>query len=241
MTIVLLSVAVVALGGNFIIVSAELAKKKVPIYCVALPEGDKAVALTFDATWGTAKTEDILNELDNYNIKATFFLCGRWIRESPELVKKIYDKGHEIGTHSDTHPDMTKIPATSVLKELTVSKAAIEDIIGTPVTIFRPPFGAYNNTLLDTATSLGLYTIQWDVDSHDWMGLTSGQIAGRVIPRTKPGSIILMHNDATGVVGAVRLVADSLLKSGYTFKTVSELIYKDGYEIDYTGRQVKLS
>jgi polysaccharide deacetylase family sporulation protein PdaB len=238
--IVLLSAAVIVLGSNFALVTAQLAARKLPIYCVAMPESDKAVSITFDAAWGADKTEKILTELDNYNIKATFFLCGLWVKKYPELVKTIHGKGHEIGTHSDTHPDMTKISAASVRQELKVSKEAIENIIGETVTVFRPPFGAYNDTLIETANELNLYTIQWDVDSLDWKGLSAASIAGRVFSRTKSGSVILMHNDADNVIGAVRLVADNLLKNGYRFRTVSELIYKDNYKIDHTGRQIKL-
>lgn len=213
-----------------------ISNKLCPIYYVGTDK--KEIAITFDAAWGADKTEKIIDELRNYNVSATFFLCQTWTDKYPEMVKKIDASGHEIGTHSATHPDMKKLSAQSINYELSASKTAIEKIINKTVQLFRPPFGSYSNTLIETAQNLGLYTIQWDVDSLDWQGLSAAQIFKRVTARIKNGSIILMHNDADNVVEAVRLAVDYLQKTGYTFKPVGDLIYKDNFKVDHTGKQI---
>jgi polysaccharide deacetylase family sporulation protein PdaB len=212
--------------------------KILPIYCTKLPDEQKAVSLTFDAAYGNEQTIELLDTLDEYGVKATFFLCGIWVEDNTELTKEISNRGHEIGTHSYTHPDMAKISAESIKKELTDSANLIKQTTGKDVPLFRPPFGSYNDRLIKTATELGYYTIQWDVDSIDWKGYSATNIAERVLKKVKSGSIILFHNDAKHVLGGIRIVADKLKKDGYEFRTVSNLIIKDNFTIDYTGRQV---
>ena len=210
-----------------------------PIYSVQLPPEEKAVGLSFDATYGYEQTKDVLAELDNYGIKATFFLCGIFVEKHPDLTKEISDRGHEIGTHGQTHADMSKISKQSIIEELKTSRDLIERAIEKKISLFRPPYGAYNDLLVKTTTEQGLYTIQWDVDSIDWKGYSAPNIAQRVFSKTKSGSIILMHNDAKHVIGAIRLVADKLKKDGYEFRTISNLIYKDNFTLDHTGKQIR--
>jgi polysaccharide deacetylase family sporulation protein PdaB len=210
-----------------------------PIYSVGLPETEKAVSFSFDAAWGDEQTAAVLDELDAWGIKATFFLCGIWVEKYPERTKEMVDRGHEIGTHSYTHPDMTKIPKQTIIEELTTSRDLIKKVTGKDVPLFRAPFGAYNDLLVKTAAEQGFYTIQWDVDSIDWKGYTAANIAQRVFRKVQTGSIILMHNDAKHVLGAIRLVADKLKQEGYEFRTISNLIFKENYTLDHTGKQIK--
>ena len=126
---------------------------------------------------------------DRYNVKATFFLVGFWVDKYPEMVREIHERGFEIGTHSNTHPQMSKLSQSDVAAQLSVSSKKIYDITGTEVKLFRPPFGDYNNTLVSTAAEQGLLTIQWSVDSLDWKGLSAKEIATRV-QKAQSGDII---------------------------------------------------
>lgn len=209
--------------------------RKVPVYSVQTDE--KRVAITFDAAWGAEKTSGIIEILNEYNVKATFFLVGFWTDKYADMVKLIDDNGMNIGTHSNTHPDMTTLSAESIKSELETSISLITNITGKEVKLFRAPYGAYNNTLLETASSLGLTSIQWDVDTLDWKGLSGEEICSRVLKYAKNGSIILCHNDSDHILEALPLILDRLQKQGYTIGSVGDLIYTENYEIDRNGVQ----
>lgn len=216
----------------------NVSPKKVPIYSVETDE--KAVALTFDAAWGADKTLGILETVEKKDAKATFFLVGFWAEKYETELKKLSQSDRiEIGTHSATHPYMSKLSRTQMELELSTSKSLIESISGRKVELFRPPYGDYSDTLLNVAKDQGLYTIQWDVDSLDWKGLSKEQIAQRVVSGCRNGSIVLMHNDGKHTLEALPIIIDGLRAKGFTFKTVGELIYKDNYTIDHTGRQIR--
>lgn len=209
--------------------------RKVPIYSVQTDE--KRVAISFDAAWGADKTQGIIDILNEYNTRATFFLVGFWTDKYEDMVRAIDNNGLEIGTHSNTHPDMTKLSAESIKNELETSISLIKNITGKDVTLFRAPYGAYNNTLLDTASNLGLTTIQWDVDTLDWKGLSGEEICARVLKYVKNGSIILCHNNSDHILEALPLILDRLQKQGYAIGAVGDLIYTGNYEIDRNGIQ----
>lgn len=211
--------------------------RKIPIYCVA--REDKKVALTFDAAWGSDKTQGILDILNENEITATFFLVGMWVDKNEELVKKIDAQGIEIGTHSNTHPDLTKLDKTQIELELSVSSAKIEKLTNKKVKVFRPPYGAYNNVLLECAENLGIKTIQWDVDTLDWKGISASQINSNVFKKVKSGSIILCHNNSDNILQALPGLILGLKSRGYSFETISSLIYQDNFSIDSTGKQIK--
>ena len=212
--------------------------RKTPIYCV--DRQDKQIALTFDAAWGSDKTENILSVLKEFDVKATFFLVGFWVDKNEDLVKKIDEMGFEIGTHSNTHPDLSKLSKEQIDLELSVSKQKIENVIGKQVKVFRPPFGAYNNLLIEEAEKNNLKTIQWDVDSLDWKGISAKEISANILKRVKSGSIILCHNNADFIVSALPGVILGLKERGYVFKTVSELVFEDNYRIDNAGKQIAI-
>ena len=209
----------------------------VPVYRVDTQE--KQVAISFDAAWGADKTEEIIEVLKEYNATATFFLVGFWVDKYPEMVKAIDEAGLEIGTHSNTHPDMAKLNKETIKSELETSMAKITAITNKKIEVFRPPYGSYNNTLLSTCSELGLIAIQWDVDSLDWKGLSAAEVTNRVMKKAENGSIILMHNNADHVVDSVRLTLDYLTKNGYKVTSVGDLIYKEGFSIDANGVQHK--
>lgn len=211
------------------------AKKRLPIYSVE--RSDNKIAISFDCAWGVEHTDDILDALDKFNVKCTFFAVEFWAEKYPEYCKKIIERGHEIGTHSKTHPKMSKLGEAQMRDEIVSSKQAIEKITGKPVTLFRPPFGDYNDMLINVVSSLGLYSIQWDADSLDWKDLSAEKIAARVINRVKSGSIILCHNNGLHTAESLPLIFAPLLSQGYEFVKISDLIYKDNYEILPDGRQ----
>ena len=161
--------------------------RKLPIYSVQTEE--KKVAISFDAAWGADKTREIMAICDSYGVKATFFLVGFWVEEYPEMVKEIYNNGFEIGLHSNTHPDMTKLSKNEIMLELNTNISLIQQLTNFTPKLFRPPYGYYNNTLINTCEELGISCIEWDVDSLDWKGLSASAIAGRVTSKAKNGSI----------------------------------------------------
>ena len=215
------------------------APRKVPIYSVETTE--KRVAISFDAAWGADKTEKILSICQEYDVKATFFLVGFWVDENPELVKKIDECGFEIGTHSNTHPDMTKLTAENQKLELQTSIDKIKSITNKEVNLFRAPYGAYNNSLIEQAEQLNLKTVQWDVDSLDWKGLSGEEITMRILNNVKDGSIILCHNNSEHILDALPMVLDRLKKKGFTITNIGNLIYQDNYTINSQGIQSKNS
>ena len=224
-------------GGSSAQVWFGSSSRLVPIYSVDTEE--EQVAISFGAAWGADKTEEIIEILEEYNVTATFFLVGFWVDKYPDMVKKIDEAGLEIGTHSNTHPDMVKLDEETIRQELTTSIDKIKNITGKEVSVFRAPYGSYNNTLLNVCSSLGLKTVQWDVDSLDWKGLSASEVTDRVMKNAKNGSIILMHNNADNVCDSLRLTLDWLTMKGYKVTSVGELIYSDNYTIDANGVQHK--
>lgn len=207
-----------------------------PIYSVAREE--KAVALSFDASWGATYTEQLLDTLDAYGARATFFLVGFWVDEHPDLVREIADRGHAVGNHSGSHPHMSELSDTEIADELNTCQDKIDALIGRPGTlVFRPPYGDYDDEMLAVCAEQGYYSIQWDVDSLDWQGLSASEIEERVLSRVGPGSIVLMHNEGEHTAEALPAILEELVNRGYSFAAIPDLIYKDHYRIDQTGRQ----
>ena len=215
------------------------ATKSLPIYSVA--RDDKKIAISFDCAWGTEYTDTLLRHLEQNDIKCTFFAVQFWVEKNPEYAKKIVDAGHELGTHSRTHSYMSKLNETEIKDELLTSMNAIEKVTGQKTNLFRAPYGDYDNLLIDTATGMGLYTIQWDVDSLDWKNLSATEIALRVINGVKSGSIILCHNNGLHTAEALPMIFSTLKNRGYEFVPIGELIYKKDYTIDPTGKQTQLN
>ncbi len=211
--------------------------RKLPIYSV--DRNDNKISISFDCAYGADYTEKLLDTLDEYNVKCTFFVVEFWVKKFPDMVKKITKRGHEIGTHSKTHPKMSTLSKSQIEEELLSSKRAIEEITGIPVELFRPPFGDYDNEVISTCNELKLYPIQWNVDSIDWKDITAKQIVDRVVSKTKSGSIILCHNNGLHTAEALPYVLSNLQEKGYEFVKISELIYKENYKINSFGVQIK--
>lgn len=211
--------------------------RKLPIYHVNTDE--KKIALTFDVSLGNEEnTREILNILDKYKIKATFFIVGDWINKYPNILKEISMKGNEIGNHSNRHPNMTNLSRDEILEDININEAKIRNITKKSTKLFRCPEGAYNNLVINTVESSNYYCIQWDVDSVDWMEKGADIEYNRIIKNTKPGSILLFHNSARYTPQNLPRIIKKLHNEGYKFVTVSNLIYKDNYKIDTYGNQI---
>ncbi len=210
---------------------------KLPIYCVETQE--KKIAVTFDAAWSAEDTDEIIGILKKHSAKATFFAVGDWVEKNPDAVKKLYDAGHEIGNHSDTHPSFSNINREEIKTEILNCNKKIESVTGVAPKLVRAPSGDYDNKSIEITHSLNMKMIQWDVDSLDWKLLSVDEMYSRVISKTQKGSILLFHNGVENTPEALDKILTKLEKDGYEFVTVSELIYWDDYEIDHTGRQIK--
>ena len=217
-------------------ITTAATQRDLPIYCVQ--KDSNVCALTFDAAWGNEDTQQLIDILGKYKVKATFFVVGEWVDKFPESVKALHDAGHEIMNHSDDHAYFTKLSADQIKAQLDSCNSKIEAITGVRPDLFRPPYGDYNDSVVSTVRNCGMYTIQWNVDSLDWKNLESSAIAERVLKRIEPGSIILFHNAAKNTPAALPSVIEGLIQQGYTMVPVSQLILRDNYTMDHTGRQI---
>ncbi|MBR6400386.1 MAG: polysaccharide deacetylase family protein [Firmicutes bacterium] len=219
--------------------AASAAKKQLPIYCVDT-RGEKKVAISFDAAWGADDTDTLLDILNKNDVKATFFLCGYWVDKYPDEVRKIFAAGHDIGNHSDTHPHSAQLSLEQNKENITACHEKIQKLLNYTPFLYRPPFGEYNDTVLNAAKECGYYPIQWDVDSLDWKELGCDHEINRVLNHKHlgNGSIILFHNDAKYTPDVLDEIIKGLKDKGYEIVPVSELIHKENYTIDHEGRQI---
>lgn len=231
--------AVFSLNGNVIDVGATYftVGRKLPIYSVKTDENK--LAISFDAAWGADKTQEIMTICESYNVKATFFLVGFWIEKYPDMVKEIYNRGFEIGIHSNTHPDMTKLSRQKVKEELTTNLELIENLTGFRPRLFRPPYGYYNNTLIDVCEELKLSCIEWSVDSLDWKGLSATELSNRVVSKSKNGSIVLFHNNSDNIITGLKMVLEYFKLKNTQVVPIGDLIYYDNFTINNFGEQCK--
>ena len=212
--------------------------RDLPIYCVQKSEDEKIVALSFDAAWGNEDTGQLIEIMDKYNVKTTFFVVGSWVDKYPQSVKELHDAGHEIMNHSDSHPHMTQLSKEKMKEEVQKCDEKIKAITGVTPNLFRAPYGDYNNDVIGAMREMGHYTIQWDVDSLDWKNLSAKEISDRVTSKVKPGSIVLFHNAALNTPAALPSIIEYLQKDGYKIVPVSQIILKDNYTIDVNGMQI---
>jgi len=136
----------------------------IPISCVNTE--NKEIALSFDSDWSNEDTQSILTVLSNHNIRATFFMTGEWISKYPEDVKAIAEAGHDLGNHSDNHLPMSQLSKKECASEIMNVHEMVNELTGINMTLFRAPYGDYNDTLVSTARECGYYMIQWNVDVY---------------------------------------------------------------------------
>ncbi|EEG78631.1 polysaccharide deacetylase family protein [Dethiobacter alkaliphilus] len=191
----------------------------------------KQIALTFDAGWYYDQTIPLLDELDKYNVKSTFFPRALWVRDNPDLTREIVNRGHIVENHSLTHADMSQMNETEIREELGESTRIIEEITNRRPYLFRPPYGAYNERMLKILAQEGYpYTIMWTVDSHDWAHeiggkpITADYLVNRVLDNSSPNGIILMHVGGYNTVKALPRIITGLMHQGYRLVTVNEMM-----------------
>lgn len=240
---ILFMIAVLLIGAGVglsqtVNVSKTVNGRELPIYSVETDE--KKVALSFDAAWGNEDTQLILDTLAKYNVHVTFFMTGGWVESYPEDVKKIQEAGHDLGNHSENHKNMSQLSDAECQEELMKVHNKVKELTGVEMNLFRPPYGDYDDHVITNAKSCGYYTIQWDVDSLDWKDYGVDSIIKTVTEHKnlQNGSIILMHNGAKYTAQALPTVIETLQAKGYEIVPISELIYKEDYHLDVTGRQI---
>lgn len=209
--------------------------RQLPIYCVQRDQ--KVISLSFDAAWGNEDTQQLIDILARYNIKVTFFVVGEWVDKYPESVKALSDAGHEIMNHSSHHDHFNTLSAQEIVADITACNEKIAAITGCTPTLFRPPYGEYDDHVVSAVRGMGMEPVQWDVDSLDWKDLSADEITRRVTSKVQNGSIVLFHNAALHTPEALPGIIDALIQEGYSFLPISQLILTGDYTIDHTGRQ----
>ena len=217
------------------VIGAAATTRQLPIYCVQRDQ--KVVSLSFDAAWGNEDTQQLIDILCKYNVKATFFVVGEWVDKYPESVKALADAGHEIMNHSNDHAHFNSLSAGEIVADINACNEKIEAITGVRPTLFRPPYGEYDDHVITAVRGMGMEPIQWDVDSLDWKELSAAEITRRVTSKVQPGSIVLFHNAALHTPEALPGILEALLQEGYTVVPISQIILSGAYTIDHTGRQ----
>lgn len=217
-------------------VNANASEKKLPIYSVE--RNDKKISITFDVAWENSNTQALLDILSAENVKATFFVTGDWCDRYPEDVMKFFKAGHEIQNHSDQHPHVENANVNDLIEDTREASKKIEMITNTTPTLYRAPYGEYDDSMLTTIEGMGMKVIQWDIDSLDWKEKSADYIIKKVVKNTQSGSILLFHNDLENTTEALPEVIKQLKEKGFEFVPVSELIYQENYIIDHTGKQI---
>jgi len=238
-TVSILTVAVLIALANIKDISAVptfASEKYLPIYNVQTEENK--VAFTMNCAWNADDIDSILETLKNNDVHITFFIVGDWADKYPEAVKKIHEAGHEIGSHSNTHPHVNNLSAEKNLEEIQLSVNKLEKITGSKTTLYRAPYGEYNDTVIKTAQENGYFTIQWNLDTLDYKGLTGEEIWNRLKNKLDKGSIILSHNGTNHTADSLDMLIKNIKSKGFKVTTVSDLIYQNNYTINKNGTQI---
>ena len=221
-------------------VGAYAADRQLPIYCVE--KDQKVCSISFDAAWGNEDTQQLIDILERYQVKATFFVVGDWAEKYPESVKALADAGHEVMNHSAHHDHYNKLSADQIIADVNACNDKVEAVTGVRPTLIRCPYGEYDDHVIAAIRSMGMEPIQWDVDSLDWKDLSAGEITKRVTSKVGPGSIVLFHNAAKHTPEALPGILENLISQGYTILPISQLILPGqcgtDYTMDHTGRQL---
>lgn len=218
-----------------VLVGVSAAQRQLPVYSVE--REDRVVALSFDAAWGNEDTQTLIDILDDHGVSATFFVVGDWVDKYPESVKALSDAGNEVMNHSVSHAHFSTLSTEQILADVTGCNEKIEAITGLAPTLFRCPYGEYDDHVIRAIHSLDMTPVQWDVDSLDWKGISAAEIRERVLSRVQPGSIVLFHNAAEHTPEALPGIIEALQADGYTIVPISQLLLEGDTWIDNTGRQ----
>lgn len=228
----------VYLGDAAIAVSSTYGDRELPIYSVETDE--MKIAISFDAAWGAEDFNTIMEILDKHKVKTTFFMTGEWVEKYPDCVKTLVEKGHDLGNHSATHPDMTTLSKEKQREQIMKVHDAVKELTGYEMELFRPPYGAYNNDVIRTCYEAGYFPVQWSCDSLDWQDHDAATIISNVCENKNlgPGAIILCHNGAKHTAEALDEMLTNLENQGYEIVPISELILREDFHMDVTGKQI---
>ena len=238
-TLIILMVMAFSISKSQEVVETAASIKKLPIYNVQTDENK--VALTMNCAWNADDIDSILQTLEKHNVHITFFMVGDWVDKYADAVKKIADKGHEIGNHSNTHPHVNQLNLEKNIAEIEETAKKIKKITGKATTLYRGPYGEYNDTVIQAAEAQNHYTIQWNIDTLDYSGLTGEEMWSRIENKLEKGSIILMHNGTKHTADSLDSILSKIKQKGFKIVTVSDLIYKENYKINVNGTQMKNS
>lgn len=236
---ILLLTAGYSVGGQLASqVEDTQAGRTLPIY--GTDDDSMRISLTMNCAWGAQDIPEILDILDQYQVRATFFVVGTWAEKYPDAVKLIYSRGHEIGNHSYSH----RLPSQSTVEQLETEinrcNEIVEQITGEKPVLYRAPSGDYTNEVVQLANRLGMAAIKWTADSVDWKkDVSKTELINRILNGADSGGILLFHNDTQYTVAALPEILEQLTSRGFQFVPVSDLIYHENYEINAQGIQVK--
>ena len=207
------------------------------------PRDVSKVALTFDDGPRPEQADKILDILDQYGVRATFFVVGESMRLYPDLGYRIVTQGHELANHSDTHVRLDRLPVSGIRNEFQRSNRAIYRVTGRPVPYFRPPGGRINDRVIDVAERLGMQAVMWDVNAGDFthagdtmmiQGESSSKrqvyyqsaaaMTREVLAKIQPGSIVLFHNGGEQTIAALPGIIEAIKAKGLEMVVVSELM-----------------
>lgn len=222
--LVLAAAILVMCAFTFIAPSSSLAANNVINGCVYAGNTDSSkVSFMINVYWGTEYIEPILKILEDKNVKCTFFVGGTWVKDYPDILKKIYDAGHEVASHGYSHKEHEKLSLEQNLTEMQKTHKLVEDAIGYKMTLFAPPGGSYSKLTVQAAESMGYTTIMWTRDTIDWRDQDANIIYSRAIKEIKGGDLVLMHPKEK-TVEALPKIIDYALAKGLKVTTVSDTI-----------------
>ncbi len=164
-------------------------------------------------------------------------MVGDWVRKYPETAKKVKEAGHEIGTHSNTHPHVNNLSYEQNAEEIRESVNTIKQVTGADVKLYRPPYGEYNDVVIKVSNELGYIPIQWSLDTLDYTKLTGEQMWKRLENKISAGDIILMHNGAEHTADSLDMIIQNVKNKGFEIVPVSQIVYTENYSIDVNGTQ----
>jgi len=191
----------------------------------------KQIALTFDSGWEYDQTRQLLQVLEDYQVRATFFLRAGWVEDHPDMALEIAGKGHQIESHSLAHAHMGSMSRGEMEADIRAANEIYQRVLGIDPTMFRPPYGEFNDLLLTVLKEQGYrYAVMWTVDSHDWAETMNGKqvteqyVIDRVLARASDNGIVLMHVGGLKTIDALPEIIKSLRDSGYQLVTLEEIL-----------------
>ncbi|QGQ46810.1 polysaccharide deacetylase family protein [Metabacillus sediminilitoris] len=184
------------------------------------------VSFLINVAWGNEYIPAMLETLNKYHVKATFFLEGRWVKENPEMAKMIVDAGHEVGNHSYTHPDMSQLSPSSIREQLVKTNEIIKSVTDITPTWFAPPSGSFKKEVVTIADEMNMNTVLWSVDTIDWQRPEPHVLIDRVISKVHNGALILMHPTSSTSKSLETLIL-TIKQKGYSFGSVSMMVNEE--------------